>query len=494
MADAIDDYFKITERGSSISTEIRAGLTSFLTLSYLLLVNPKVMGEAGIPKEDVVTGTCISCCLSTIIVGLFGNLPFVMAPGLGLSAFFTYGLVHRADPTTAVSWQKAIAYVGISGVAMLLLSITFLVERSMKYVPNHIKLGTIIGIGMLLACIGFESANLIKDGQIANMFDSSSWEIWLSLGGLMAVGTLSHYNVKGGILIGVVGVAVIYWAATSSFPTSIVAMPVEGSFLKFDISDFNPSIGLPAIATFLLVALFDCSGCLVGLSMKAGLITNVAESVPGGTWALVASGAGTMIAACTGCSPIIIAVECTAGILEGGKTGLTALTAAFLFALSLFFSPLFGAVPAIASAPVLILIGSMMMREVGQIEWAETRVALPAFLTISLMPLSHSISNGVWFGLGSTILIGLSTHKCWDRLFKLCGDSEEEEHNAHVSFRVMTPTGSSPATRPNAGFRAPIFTQSRGGLSGGRYGRGRGASDEEDATRPLMMTGEGDGD
>jgi len=304
----------------------------------------------------------------------------------------------------------------------------------------------------------------------------------------MVVGTLSHYNVKGGILIGVVLVAVIYWGATSSFPSSIVAVPaLEGSWLKFDISDFSPSVGLPAIATFLLVALFDCSGCLVGLSMKAGLITNVAESVPGGTWALVASGIGTMIAACTGCSPIIIAVECTAGILEGGKTGLTALTAAFLFAVSLFFSPLFGAVPVIASAPVLILIGSMMMREVGQIEWAETRVALPAFLTISLMPLSHSISNGVWFGLGSTILIGLSTNKFWDRMFKLCGDGEEEEHNAHVSFRVMTPTGSSPAARPGPGFRAPIFTQSRGGLSGGRYGRGRGGSDEEDATRPLMI-------
>mmetsp|Transcript_7505 Transcript_7505/g.14671 ORF Transcript_7505/g.14671 Transcript_7505/m.14671 type:complete len:493 (+) Transcript_7505:214-1692(+) len=485
--DGIDNFFKITERGSSISTEIRAGVTSFLTLSYLLLVNPKVMGDAGIPPEDVVTGTCISCCLSTIVVGLFGNLPFVMAPGLGLSAFFTYGLVNRADPTTAVSWEKAMAYVGISGIAMFMLSITFLVDRSMKYMPNHIKLGTIIGIGMLLACIGFESAGLISNGQIADMVTAKAWPVWLSLGGLLIVGTLSHYNVKGGILIGVVTCSVVYWSATGTFPKSLVALPaLEGSWLKFDTSDFNPSIGLPAIATFLLVALFDCSGCLVGLSMKAGLISNVSESVPGGTWALIASGVGTMIAACTGCSPIIIAVECTAGILEGGKTGLTALTAAFLFAISLFFSPLFGAVPMIASAPVLILIGTMMMREVGQIEWAETRVALPAFLTISLMPLSHSISNGVWFGLGSTLLIGLSTHKCWDRLFKFCGDGEDEEPNAHVSFRVMTPTGSSPARAP-AGFRAPVFTQSRGGLSESRYNRGRGDSEDDDATRPLMI-------
>jgi len=483
--DSIDDFFKITERGSTIGTELRAGLTSFLTLSYILLVNPKVMGEAGIPPEDVVSGTCISCCIATIIVGLFGNLPFVMAPGLGLSAYFTYGLVIREDPTTAVSWKKGLAFVGISGVAMVLLSITFLVEKSMKRVPNHIKLGTIIGIGMLLACIGFESSGLVVKGQIADLFNASAWPIWLSLGGLILIGTLSHYNVKGGILVGVTTCAIVFWSVDNSWPAQVFAMPqLAESFMKMDFSDFSPAIGIPAVLTFLLVALFDCSGCLVGLSMKAGLISNVGESVPGGTWALVASGVGTILASCTGCSPMIIAVECTSGILDGGRTGLCALTAAFLFAVSLFFAPLFSAIPTVASAPVLVLIGSMMMREVGQIEWAETKVALPSFLTISLMPLSHSISNGVWFGLGSSIMFGLTTHKAWSKLMP--GDNEVEQ-NSHHSFRVMTPTGAQQGSnqqQAQQGFRPAIFSGSRGGISSVSASLNRGF--EEDIVRPLM--------
>jgi AGZA family xanthine/uracil permease-like MFS transporter len=344
--------------------------------------------------------------------------------------------------------------------------------------------------GMLLACIGFEASGLVKDGQITDIIKADAWPVWLSLAGLMLIGTLSHYNVKGGILMGVVLCAVIYWQCTATFPAKIVQIPaIKDTWMKYDFSGFQPSVGVPAVLTFLLVALFDCSGCLVGLSMKAGLITNVAESVPGGTWALVASGFGTIVAACTGCSPIIIAVECTAGILEGGRTGLTALTAAFLFAVSLFFSPLFGAVPIIASAPVLILIGSMMMREVGQIEWAETRVALPAFLTIALMPLSHSISNGVWFGLGASIIMGLTTHQAWKRIV---GSDDALENNAHHGFRVMTPTGGGAAAGGRGefgerlGFRAPIFTSGRVGFSGISNNLRRGFSDD-DPTRPLMI-------
>eukprot|EP00290_Baffinella_frigidus_P019879 CAMPEP_0180220428 /NCGR_PEP_ID=MMETSP0987-20121128/19105_1 /TAXON_ID=697907 /ORGANISM="non described non described, Strain CCMP2293" /LENGTH=467 /DNA_ID=CAMNT_0022181315 /DNA_START=60 /DNA_END=1459 /DNA_ORIENTATION=+ len=438
--DRIDNFFRISERGSTIGTEIRAGLSSFLTLSYMLLVNPQVMGAAGIDPSDVVTATCLSCAIPTIIVGLFGNLPFVMAPGLGLSAYFTYGLVLKpgAGGAPGMTWEQALGCVFISGAIMLLLSVTFLVERAMVLVPSYVKLSTIIGIGMLLACIGFEQMGLVVHGEINDLFAPLSWIIWASLAGLIFIGALTHFDVKGAILMGVVSVSIVVWGGLGAWPTQIVELPDLSKtwmMLSFKGLDIN---AIPAVLTFLLVALFDCSGCLIGLSMKAGLIRSVGDAgnVPGGVWALIASSVGTMIAAVTGCSPIIIAVECTAGILDGGRTGLTALTAAALFLLSLFFAPLFGAVPAAASAPVLILIGSMMMREVGEIDWSQTRVALPSFLTIALMPMSHSISNGVWFGLGSAIALGIATHDGWKKLFPeqvpaqgqggLWGDGDDE--------------------------------------------------------------------
>jgi len=427
----VDEFFEVSKRGSTISTEIRAGTASFLTLSYLLLVNPQVMGKAGLKNEDVVTATCLSCAIPTIIVGLFGNLPFVMAPGLGLSAFFTYGLVIRPAGATGMSWQQGLSCVFAAGVIMLVLSGSFMVQRTMRFVPDHIKLATIIGIGLLLATIGFESAGIINHGEIADLFAVSSWSMWVSIAALLIMGVMNFYQVPGSIVIGVVGAALALWGGKNSWPSKYVELPqLADTWLKlsFDYTSMDPSTAIPAIATFLLVALFDCSGCLIGLSMKAGLITNINQPIPRGTWALLAASLGTMLAALTGCSPIIIAVECTAGIIEGGKTGITALTAAAFFLLSLFFAPLFGAIPIEASAPVLVLIGSMMMREVSQIQWEKGQVAIPSFLTLALMPLSHSISNGIWFGMGSAAFIGLFTNKTIRRCLGSNDVSLEEHH------------------------------------------------------------------
>ena len=235
--DKLDNFFRISERNSTVGTEIRAGLSSFLTLSYLLLVNPQVMGAAGIPQADVVTATCISCAVPTLIVGIFGNLPFVMAPGLGLSAYFTYGLVLTAPGMT---WQQALACVFIAGAIMLFLSATFLVERAMTLVPGYIKLSTIIGIGLLLACIGLEQAGLIYHGRLGDLFGPMAWVKWATLGGLLLIGALTHNGTKGAILIGVLSVSLVFWGGTGTWPARLVEMPtLKDSFLQLDFAGLD---------------------------------------------------------------------------------------------------------------------------------------------------------------------------------------------------------------------------------------------------------------
>jgi AGZA family xanthine/uracil permease-like MFS transporter len=322
LEERLDIFFDITRRGSTVGTEIRAGLTSFLTLSYLLLVNPQVLGKAGMNPEDVVTAMCLSCGIPTLLSGLCGNLPFVMAPGLGLSAYLTYGLVGAS--VSPMTWQEAMGCIFIAGIIMALLTVTDLVTKSMKYVPGHIKLATIIGIGLLLATIGFESAGVIAKGTLAdNLVTPAAWPAWTALGGLIVIAVLNFWNVPGAIVVGVIGVSLVLWGGRSSWPTKFVEFPeIEDTWMKLSLKSLKPETAIPAVATFLLVALFDCSGCLIGLSRKAGIIGHVDDPVPGGAWALVACSLGTIISACTGNSPIIIAVECTAGIVEGGRTGL----------------------------------------------------------------------------------------------------------------------------------------------------------------------------
>lgn len=429
VGDQLDAFFDISRRGSTVSTELRAGLTSFLTLSYLLLVNPQVLAKAGLKPEDVVTSMCLSCGIPTLLSGIFGNLPFVMAPGLGLSAYLTYGLVLKGNMT----WQESMGCILIAGGIMALLTVTDLVTKSMKYVPGHIKLATIIGIGLLLATIGFESAGVIVNGEISDtIMSTSAWPTWAALVGLLAIAVLNYWDLPGAIVMGVVSVSLVLWYGRNSWPTKFIEVPaIDDTWMKFSITSLKPETAIPAVVTFLLVSLFDCSGCLIGLSRKAGIIGHVDDPVPGGAWALIACSLGTLISACTGNSPIIIAVECTAGIVEGGRTGLTAVTAALLFFVSLFFAPLFGAVPVEASAPVLVLIGSMMMQDVGEIKWSDSKIALPAFLTIALMPLSHSISNGIWFGLPATIILHIFTHPA---LGRLCGGRSQAEDSLLLSL------------------------------------------------------------
>jgi adenine/guanine/hypoxanthine permease len=398
----LDDYFLISARGSTVMTEVRAGTASFLTLSYLLLVNPHIMNQAGVRHDDAVFATAVSSAISCLIVGILGNLPFGCAPGLGLSAYLTFGLVQAelctlTEALTACWW---------SGIIVLIVSLTGLSALLMRTVPHAIKLAIVVGMGLLIAMIGMVSIGLIVANpktlvELGDVFGSVGLQ--LSLLGILLVASLLYHDVKGAILIGITLLTVIAWTMNQSWPTTVLKVPEYHTnefwtpFVVFDwdrISVFGPAVG-----AFVLICIFDISGVMFGLATLGNIIHPTTGDIPGSLWAFIASSVGTLVAAWTGSTPIIVCVECASGVREGGRTGLTAVVIGFYFILSIFLAPLFSAVPEIATAPVLVMVGVMMMGESAKIPWENMNDALPAFLTIILMPLTYSITNGMIFGL-----------------------------------------------------------------------------------------------
>mmetsp|Transcript_1102 Transcript_1102/g.2180 ORF Transcript_1102/g.2180 Transcript_1102/m.2180 type:complete len:463 (-) Transcript_1102:13-1401(-) len=399
--DLLERQFQLSERGTDVSTEVRAGTASFLTLSYLLLVNPKIMAEAGVDHDDAVFATALSATVSCFIIGFFGNLPFGCAPGLGLSAYLTFGLVQAEMCTLS----QALSACWWSGIFVLVVSLSGGTSLLMRTVPQAIKYSIVVGMGLLIAFIGLVTVGMIQSNPKTLVELGPVWsdsELQLFLIGILLVGSLLHHDVKGSILIGIFALTLIEWFFKGSFPTQIFQLPHYNSndFLDpsvlWDLS--MASVIYPAIGCFVLICIFDISGVIFGLASLGGIMKSDGE-IPGSTWAFVASGIGTILAALTGSTPIIVCVETASGVREGGRTGLTAVVIGCYFAASLFLAPLFSSVPDVATAPVLVMVGVMMMGEAAKIEWDKMNDALPAFLTIILMPLSYSITNGMIFGL-----------------------------------------------------------------------------------------------
>jgi AGZA family xanthine/uracil permease-like MFS transporter len=402
IAEGLDVYFCLTERGTTISSEIRAGTASFLTLSYLLLVNPQIMAQAGVSHDDAIFATALSAAISCFIVGVFGNLPFGCAPGLGLSAYLTFGLV-QADLCTL---KEAMTACWWSGILVLVVSLTGLVTLLMRAVPHAIKVAIVVGMGLLIAMIGMVSVNLIVANPKTLVELGDVWgdfDLQLSLAGILLVASLLYHDIKGAILIGIALLTFVDWILNQSWPDTIFQVPAYHAnhyvdpLIVFDMS--KASVFLPAIGAFVLICIFDISGVSFGLATLAGNIMEDNGDIPGSLWAFIASAVGTVVAAWIGSTPIIVCVECASGVREGGRTGLTAVVIGLYFALSIFLAPLFSAVPEIATAPVLVMVGVMMMGESAKIPWENMNDALPAFLTIILMPLTYSITNGMIFGL-----------------------------------------------------------------------------------------------
>jgi AGZA family xanthine/uracil permease-like MFS transporter len=410
-AGILERYFHLTENHTNARTECLAGVTTFVTLSYILFVNPSILKDAGMPVEATFAATCVSSAFATLIMGLYANYPIAVAPGMGLNAFFTYAVVIGMN----LPWQTALGAVFISGVVFFLLTVTKLREWIVNGVPPVLRLAIGVGIGLFIAFIGLRNAGLIVDNEatLVTLGDVTSAATLVSIAGLILTAFLIARNVKGALLLGILATTCLAIASrVSAAPAGI------GSFITFTnpIASLAPtafqldieaalSVGLiPILFSFTFVDLFDNIGTLVGVARKAGLL-DAQGQLPRIGKALFADSLGTMFGALMGTSTVTSYIESAAGVAEGGRTGLTAVVVSALFLLALAFAPMVGLIPPQATAPVLILVGVLMMSEIVHIRFEDFTEALPAFLTIIMMPLTYSIAQGLAFGFMSYTII-----------------------------------------------------------------------------------------
>lgn len=407
LKNQLDSFFRVTERGSTIGTEIKAGICTFLTMSYILLVNPQILAAAGLPAKEVVTATALCSMVGSLLVGLFCNMPFGLSPGMGLNAYLVYSQVLGANVTLEAALSGCMAAAGL----VALLAVIRALHVILAVVPDSIKLATVVGMGLLLTFIGLQSADIVvaDPETMVTVGDLMALKPAIAIAGLALITSLSYRNVRGGIMIGILLAAIAFFAAAGGWPTHFVSLPHlrignfdwKGLFIEPAAGPWN------AVMAYSLVMVFDIGGAMFGLGNLAGLVKD--GKIPGATRCYLAASIGTAIGAVTGTTPVIIAAESAVGIKEGGRTGLTAVTIAACFGLSVFLAPFLQSIPQVATAPVLVLVGAMMMGESHQIEWHNMLVAVPAFLTIVVQPFTFSIANGIYAGLLMSALVYLLT-------------------------------------------------------------------------------------
>ena len=407
----IERYFKIREKGSSVRTELIAGLTTFIAMAYILFVNPNILADAGIPKDAAIASTIWIAALASMAMGVFANYPVALAPGMGLNAFFAYYVCG----VLGLHWTVALGAVFFSGVLFLILTVGGIRQAIINAVPRDLKLAISVGIGLFTAFIGLKGTGLIVENSATyvSLGHVTAPTTLLSLFGLLFTAALMARNVHGSILIGIFVTTVLAMAlGMTPAPQGLgdivsTSLPhMGGTFGQLDLAGaWNYGL-VSIIFTFTVVELFDNMGTLIGLTTKAkmvkpdGHIENIDK-------ALTTDAVGTMVSAVFGTSTVTSYIESAAGIAAGGRTGLTALAAGVLFLAALLFTPLIGLVPAFATAPALILVGALLMSEVGKIDFSDFTNALPAFLTIIMMPLTSSIANGFAFGFISYTVMKL---------------------------------------------------------------------------------------
>lgn len=419
MLQALDRYFQVTQAGSTLGREARAGVTTFLTMAYILFVNPEVLGKA-IQLGDgantfgqLLCATAVAAAIGTIGMGLFARYPFATAPGMGLNAYFTFTVVLGQG----VPWKTALGCVFLSGVVAVAIAVFGLRESTIRAFPVSIKRATASGIGLFLAIIGCVNAGIVvsNPATIVSLGSLSSAGPLLAFGGLLITAILLAMKIRGAILIGILvttALAIVTKAPVylgqpfGGFTNGIIAAPAWPVDLAFAL-DLKSALSLGLLTTILsmfFVDFFDTAGTLVGLAEKAGF-TDAQGNLPRGSKAFIADGMATTLGAVAGTSSTTTYIESMSGIEDGGRTGLTSLTVAALFLLSVCFWPLAAAIPAAATAPALIVVGAMMMSSIANIDWDDYRQAIPAFLTMVGMPLTYSISNGIAFGIISYTVI-----------------------------------------------------------------------------------------
>ena len=443
--EALDQQFGVTEAGTTVDAEIRAGVTTFLTMAYILLVNPAMLSVAGIPFDDALFATAIAAFVGCVIMGLYANLPFALAPGMGLNAYFTFAVVLGMG----IAWEVALAAVFVEGILFLAMSMpqipviggwrTIMINS----IPTDLKIATGAGIGMFLAIIGLREMGWIRDdgATLVNLGVTESFTYehgaFISMVCLIAIAVMMARGVKGAIIIGI-GIASVWgWAvgaydpyndymaggagwgsAYAEWPSAafgFVGLPDESLMAATSaLGDISGGAGwgdfLLVMITFLFVDIFDTAGTLYSVGRQAGYVDENDELMNSDE-AFVSDAAASIVGALCGTSTTTTYIESAAGVEEGGKTGLVAVTVGVLMLTGLFFSDLFQAVPTFAAACALVIIGALMMRQAADINWADKEMALPAFLTICLMPFTYSIADGIAWGIISYVAIKLGMGK-----------------------------------------------------------------------------------
>ena len=400
----IDKYFNISGRGSSFKKEIIGGATTFLTMAYIIFVNPSILGDAGMDRNALITVTIVASLIGTLLAGVWAKVPYAMAPGMGLNAFFTYTLVLGAG----VDWQTALGVVFISGVIFLALTVTGIRTKIIHTIPLALRLATGAGIGLFISFIGFKNMGLVVANPATFVgLGKFTPTLLIGLAGLLITAILEVKKVRGGIFYGIIITTIIAIAAGEvQAPESFVSMPPSMSplMLKLDILSAL-SLGLiGAIFSFMFVDLFDSVGTIVACSYEAGFVDKDGK-VENVDRILEADAVATVAGTLLGTSTTTTYIESASGIANGAKTGFASVITAGLFFLALFFAPLIGIVPGYATAPALVIVGVYMFKNIKQIDFADFSEAIPAFLTIILMPLTYSISIGLSFGFISYVVL-----------------------------------------------------------------------------------------
>lgn len=439
----LEKYFRLKENNTTVKTEIIAGITTFVTMAYIIFVNPSILkmagmnlegalGDAAIPFNafndpvvgSVMAATCISAAIGTLIMGLYANYPFAQAPGMGLNAFFAFSVVLGMSYT----WQQALAAVFISGLVFILITLTKIREMIIDSIPMSLKHAVSGGIGLFIALIGFKNAGIIiaNPSTLVGFGDLMAPNTLLAIFGLFLTAILMSRNIKGSMLMGIFATTLVgIFTGVVAIPEgfSLVSAPpsISHTFMKMDFAGLL-KIGegatlataitsiLTVILSFTFVDMFDTIGTLVGTASKANMMDKNGK-LPRVNKALLADAVATSAGAMLGTSTVTTYVESAAGVLEGGRTGLTSVVTAALFILALFFAPLVGLVPSEATAPALIIVGVLMMSALKEIDFNDFSDAFPAFLTIVMMPFSYSIANGIAAGMIAYPIIKIATGK-----------------------------------------------------------------------------------
>lgn len=400
----IERMFKLSAQGTSVRTEVLAGFTTFLTMAYIVIVNPTILGQAGMPIAAVAAATCLAAGFGSILMGLIANYPIALAPGMGLNAYFTFTVVKGMG----LPWETALGCVFLSGIAFLVLTVAGIRQLIVGAIPRPLFSAVAAGVGLFIAFIGLKEAGIIvaDPATTVALGDLTKPNAALAILGLLVMGGLMVWRVKGAILIGILVAAIAGWALglAKIVPGEYGLAALTATAFKLDVPaalHLNGGMGMAlaeVIFVFLFVDLFDNVGTLVAVTKKAGLV-QPDGTIPRLNRILTADSIATIGGSLAGTSTVVSYIESASGVAAGGRTGLTAIVVGVLFLITLFFAPWVQAIPAAATAPALIIVGSMMVGALVDVDWEDPGVAIPAFLTVIAIPLTFSIANGLAFGI-----------------------------------------------------------------------------------------------